>query len=369
VGHDPAVREAYDVVVVGAGMAGLAATRALAQDGWDVLALEQFRLGHDRGSSHGSSRIFRLSHDDVGDVRRALHALELWRALEAESGDELIRANGQLDVWADVSGLEAALEECAVPFERLEPGEIRARFGIEAPSGSSGLLQADGGIALADRALAAFAESARRHGATIVEEARVDQLLPDEDTVAVESAAGRFTARAAVVTAGSWAPRLLAPLGIELPVEVTRETIAYFGLGEPRIVPSVIESETGGSFGAYALEAPGYGLKAGLHRSGPTVDPDEPGEPDERRVDWLAEWVAARFPFADPAPAGAQTCLYTSTDDERFLFERHGRVVVGSACSGRGFKFAPLTGRLVADLAGEVLDPSRAGTRASTRLS
>src|SRR5437867_3330271 len=132
-------------------MAGLAAARALAQDGWDVLALEQFRLGHDRGSSHGSSRIFRLSHDDVGDVRRALRAHELWRELEAESGDELLRANGQLDIWADVSGLEAALEECAIPFERLDEAEILARFGIVAPPGSSGLLQADGGIALADR--------------------------------------------------------------------------------------------------------------------------------------------------------------------------------------------------------------------------
>jgi sarcosine oxidase len=369
VGHDPVVREAYDVVVVGAGMAGLAATRALAQDGWDVLALEQFGLGHDRGSSHGSSRIFRLSHDDVADVRRALRALELWRELEHEAGEPLIRANGQLDVWTDVAGLAAALDDCGVPFELLDRTEVAVRYGVEAPRGTSGLFQADGGIALADRALVAFAEGARRRGATILEEARVTELRPDEDSVTVGTTAGRFRARVAVVTAGSWAPRLLRPIGVRLPVEVTRETVAYFGLRERRPFPSVIESETGGSFGAYALEAPGVGLKAGLHRSGPRADPDEPGEPEYERVAWLAEWVGARFPFADPEPLSAQTCLYTSTDDERFLVERHGRVVVGSACSGRGFKFAPLTGRTVADLAAEILDPSREGIRPPTRLS
>jgi sarcosine oxidase len=363
------VREAYDVVVVGAGMAGLAAARALAQDGRDVLVLEQFRLGHDRGSSHGSSRIFRLSHDDPADVRGAVQALELWRELEREAGEELLRTNGQLDIWVDVSGLRAALEECGVAFELLDGGEVRDRFGVEAPPGTTGLFQADGGIALADRALAAFARGARERGATIVEEARARTLETADDGVAVESDAGRFSARAAVVTAGSWAPALLGPMGIDLPVEVTRETVAYFRLRDERTIPSVIESETGGSFGAYALEAPGYGLKAGLHRSGPAADPNEPGEPEKARVVWLAEWVAERFPFADPQPIAAQTCLYTSTDDERFLFERHGRIVVGSACSGRGFKFAPLTGRVLADLAAEALEPAAAESRQATRLS
>jgi sarcosine oxidase len=353
--EDPGVGDAHDVVVIGAGMAGLAAARALALDGRDVLVLEQFQLGHERGSSHGSSRIFRLSHDDPDDVRRAIRALELWRELEAEAGEPLLRANGLLDLWSDLSTLEEALEECGVPFERLDRPEIERRFGVRAPEGTTGLFQPGGGVALADRTLEALARSIRARGGTIVEEAPVRAIERSDDGVTVESGAGRHEARVAVVTAGSWASRLLDPLEIALPVEVTRETVAYFRLREERTVVSVIEWQRGGSDGAYALEAPGEGMKAGHHRSGLPADPDELAEPDASRVTWLAEWVGERFPFADPEPIRAETCLYTSTDDERFLLERHGRVVVGSACSGRGFKFAPLTGRMLADLAAEVL--------------
>ncbi len=341
----------HDVIVVGAGVVGLAAARALARDGYEVLVLEQFRLGHARGSSHGGSRIFRLSDEDVTVVRRAQRALELWRELEAEAGELLLKANGQLDVWTDTSALEAALSACGVPYELLERAEVERRFLIRAPEDTRNVFQRDGGIVLADRTLQALARSARAHGAVILEETPAAAIEEDGRGVSI----GSYRARVGVIAAGSWASRLLAPLGIDLPVETTRETVAYFRLREASTMPSVIESDTSGSAGAYALEAPGLGLKAGLHRSGPLVDPDDESGPDEERVAWLASWVADRFPAADPEPVRAETCLYTSTDDERFLLERHSRVVVGSACSGRGFKFAPLTGRVLADLAGEAL--------------
>jgi sarcosine oxidase len=101
----------------------------------------------------------------------------------------------------------------------------------------------------------------------------------------------------------------------------------------------------------YALRDPLHGLKAGAHMSGGPVDPDEPPEPDGEVVAAVAAWVAERFPTADPDPAALDTCLYTSTDDERFILERHGRIVVGSACSGHGFKFAPAVGERLAALA------------------
>ena len=106
---------------------------------------------------------------------------------------------------------------------------------------------------------------------------------------------------------------------------------------------------------AYALAAPGAGLKAGLHHSGPVTAPDDDPEPDERLAAWAAGWAASRFPDAG-AVLGAETCLYTNTADEEFVLERHGRVVVGSACSGHGFKFAPMVGRTLAALAREAAD-------------
>ena len=152
-----------------------------------------------------------------------------------------------------------------------------------------------------------------------------------------------------VVCAGPWARRLLAPHGIDLPVVETRETIAYFRLeGE---IPSVVAEVVTKGHGFYSLADPVYGLKVGAHMRGKPADPDVVEGADPALVEEIAEWTASRFPAADPEPVGAQSCFYTTTDDERFILERHGRIVVGSACSGHGFKFAPAVGKRLAALA------------------
>jgi sarcosine oxidase len=107
-----------------------------------------------------------------------------------------------------------------------------------------------------------------------------------------------------------------------------------------------------GGQAAFALAAPGRGVKAGLHHSGPAADPDEEARTDARVAAWAADWVASRYANAGEQ-RGAETCLYTNTADEEFVLERHGRIVVGSACSGHGFKFAPVVGRTLAALARE----------------
>ena len=186
------------------------------------------------------------------------------------------------------------------------------------------LFQPDAGVVYADRACAAFARGLR-----IEENHRVESLDDlDEDVV--------------VVCAGPWARRLLAPHGIDLPVVETRETVAYFRLeGE---VPSVVAEVVTKGHGFYSLADPVYGLKVGCHMRGKPADPDVAEDADPALVAEIAEWTAKRFPAADPDPVGAQSCFYTTTDDERFILERHGRIVVGSACSGHGFKFAPAVG-------------------------
>ena len=101
----------------------------------------------------------------------------------------------------------------------------------------------------------------------------------------------------------------------------------------------------------YSLHDPVYGLKAGAHHAGAEDDPNAEAVPDPAIVERISNWVRDRFPAVDPEPVEAQTCLYTTTADERFILERRGRVVVGSACSGHGFKFAPAVGRRLAELA------------------
>ncbi|MGI8421735.1 MAG: FAD-dependent oxidoreductase, partial [Gaiellaceae bacterium] len=185
-------------------------------------------------------------------------------------------------------------------------------------------------------ALAALCSSAERHGATIHEQRLVGRL--DE-----------LEADAVVVTAGAWASALLAEAGIELPVVATRETVCYFA--HPPGPPSLIEYGSPRGDAYYALSAPGIGLKAGIHHAGAHDDPRQEGRPDPELVELTRAWVVERFPGVGPEPLRTETCLYTCSADERFVLERHGRIVVGSACSGHGFKFAPAVGRRLAALA------------------
>ena len=330
-----------EVVIVGAGVMGLATARALARAGRDVVLCEQFEVGHEHGSSHGGSRIVRLSYPEERWVRLAQDSYPLWRELEAECGRALLEQPGTLDL-GDWQAKRNALAACAVPFEVLDAAEIERRFPIRIEPGESGLFQADGGIVLADLALQALLASAAAAGAHIREQLRVDSVEEDGDGVR----AGAVRARVAVVTAGAWAPALA---GID--ATPTRETTSYFSLEEP--VPSVIDPSAGGRSG-YALAAPGVGLKAGLHQSGPAIDPDEPGGPDAEIADRTAAWVERRFRGVGPA-VKVETCLYTTRANDEFMLERKGRIVVGSPCSGHGFKFAPVIGERLAALAEEAL--------------
>lgn len=325
------------VAVVGAGVLGLATARALAQRGADVTVYERFELGHTRGSSHGTSRIFRLSHAEEHWIRLAQRAYELWRELERETGASVLKLNGLLDVEADSTARLDALRRSGVEHEVLDPDEALRRFGV-AFDGDV-VFSPEAGISLAEEARGAFAASARNAGAQIEENARIERL-------------GDVDGDAVVVTAGGWAPKLLADAGVRLDATPTRETVAYFPLREERMIPSVIDERDpgAGDLSFYALEAPGVGLKAGLHKSGGAADPDVGGEPDEQVVRRVADWVARRFPFVAPEPLRAETCIYTNTPDDAFVCERRGRYVVGSACSGHGFKFAPAVGEILANL-------------------
>jgi sarcosine oxidase len=356
-GHD------VEVVVVGAGIAGAATSHALAADGRRVLLLEQFELGHARGSSHGASRIFRLAYADPELVSLAREALAGWRALEAECGEPLLVQTGSLDLGAIALEHAPGLEAAGVRCERLTGREVGARWPIAAAGDEPAVFQPDGGIARADRAHAAFLDGARTAGCEVREQTRVTGLTAVEGGVRVDLTAETISTGAVVVTAGAWAAGLLAPLGIDLEAAPTRETVAYFQLHDAAELPSVIDAAApANGVGAgrrdrvsYGLAAPGVGLKAGLHHAGPEIDPDEAGVPDESVVRWAAEWVGRRYPEVDPSPLAVETCLYTNRPDERFLLERRGRVVVGAACSGHGFKFAPVVGRTLAGLARDAL--------------
>src|SRR3954468_9922654 len=216
------------VAIIGGGINGAATAWALARRGVDVTLHEQFGRAHDRGSSHGRSRIWRLAYPERHWVDLAREGVEGWRELERESGETLLETTGLLEFAAEEQyGSGAALAAAGISCEAPTPEEIADRFGIQVPRGWTSLWQPEAGWVRADRALDAFLRVAAENGARIEHGSRV--AIADVD-------AG---ADAVVVAAGSWAPRLLAEEGIALPVRLTRETVAYFRLGRP--VPSILE--------------------------------------------------------------------------------------------------------------------------------
>ena len=337
-----------DVVVIGAGLAGSAAARALALAGREVLLLERFELGHRNGSSHGTSRIFRFSYDDPNLVRDAMDSLKLWRELENEVGEPLIVTTGGLD-HGDIDANLRALQTCGATTEVIDGAVASERWpAYSFPSDSRVLFQPDAGYARADHCLRAFVTSATSHGAELRTSFRVHALKDDGGRALVETDDDTISARVAVVTAGGWVNELIGTIGEPLPVDVTRQTVAYFEMDPAISFPTLVDWTDPP---LYSLPAPGIGVKVGAHHVGPITDPNEPGVVDEGTVEVMTAWTRKRYPLAAREPEAAETCIYTSTADERFIFERRGPFVIGSACSGHGFKFGPLTGRRLADLA------------------
>ena len=349
--------ERVEVAVVGSGVIGSAAARALAARGAQAVLLEQFELGHARGSSHGATRIFRLSYPDPGYVRMAVIGREAWTRLQDEAGQELLVTTGGLDAGPAAGSCAAALGECGVAHTWLPAEEVSARFpGVAPRPGEPMLYQADAGVLLADRAVAALQRLAGRDGADIRGCTPVVGVEPKGDRVLLRTQAGEISARVAVIAAGGWCAGLLAGALARVPeLTVTLQRIRYF---MPRAAvggwPTLIEwSGTAAEW--YAVPAAGGapGVKVAAHTPGRSVDPGsgpfdeiDPGAEQE-----AARYVRERLPGLVPDGLGAETCLYTMTPDEHFVLDREGPVVVGGGGSGHAFKFGPLLGETLADLA------------------
>jgi sarcosine oxidase len=346
----------FDVVVIGAGAIGSATAWWLAREGRSVLLAERFEPGHARGSSHGAVRIFRFAYNDPELVAMAMQALPLWRELEDDCGEVLVEQSGAVDHGPPdvIDRIVAALRECGVRHERMHGAAMSERFaGLRFDDAA--VFHPDGGRTFADRTVSALQRRAADHGADVRFgcPTRVVATGPDD----VELDAGGETVRAdrVVVAAGPWAADVLASAGAgALPaLSVTQEHVVHFRpLDESLVWPSFIHHRPAGEQARYGLPSVDEGLKVGVHHGGPEVTGDtQLAELDAEQVDRIVDYAGDWIPGVVPEPQFGATCLYTTTPDERFVVERRGPIVIGSACSGHGFKFTPLTGRRLARLA------------------
>jgi sarcosine oxidase len=356
----------FDVVVVGLGVTGAAALHRLAKRGVRVLGLDRLTPGHDQGSSHGESRIIRLGYfEHPSYVPLLRRAYELWRELEAEAKAKLLHITGIVEIGPPggevVSGTLAASRLHNLPHDVMDAVETMRRFpAFSIPDDYVGVFQPDGGFITAEPAIAAMIAQAQAAGAEIQTNVTVHSVTPHGNGVHIETSAGLIDARTAIAAAGSWLKQFMPDL--PAPLRVTREVMGWFEPQNP--VPFLA-----GSFPVFLLESSlgqHYGFppwRNGLlkiakhHHRNETVDPDHVDRvvsADDEAL--IRPFVSRYIPAADGPLRSAKTCLYTMTPDHDFLIDRlpgAPNIVVASPCSGHGFKFAPVIGEILADLASE----------------
>lgn len=343
-----------DVIVVGAGIMGAAAAWQLARRGLRVTVYEQFALDHLRGSSHGASRIFRLAYDNPTYIHLAQRALPLWREAEADLGRDLLAISGTLDFGPPdaLQPTARALSAADVPFERVSADQVAVRFpSFALPPDWEAIYQADGGVLYADDCRLGLIELARRAGAEIRPDTRIERLVPEANGMTVETSAGSARAAFVVLTAAGWSNRLLEPLGLGVPLKITREHIAYYPYrNHQRTLPFIVH-DSGRSFDVYGLpNGRQPSIKVGEHGVGPVVSAESEPVLETERLDSVHAWVRDHLPAVWPEPVGADTCLYASTPDDDFVIERFDHLVLGMGFGGHGFKFGAVIGSLLADL-------------------
>jgi sarcosine oxidase len=343
-----------DVIVVGAGIMGASAAWHLASRGLKTVLLEQFELDHQRGSSHGSARIFRLVYDIPEYVELARQALPLWRRAERELDRDLLWTTGGLDIGppTEIAALSTVLSAQGVSHELLSSWMLRDRFpAFTVPESWEALSQPEGGVLHADACRLGLAELARRAGATILPRTPVLSLEPSNSGVSLMTPDGRWDAESAVLTAAGWTNRLIEPLGLHVPLRVTREHVAYYrGHHAERIVPFIFR-QAPQRFHFYGLPNWQSGeVKVGINASGPETDPDAEPVLDAEMVRSISESVHRYLPSLDLEPQSVETCLYASTPDDDFVLERTGSLVLGVGFGGHGYKFGAVIGSLLADL-------------------
>ena len=353
----------HDVVVVGLGGIGSAAAYWLARRGVDVVGLEQFDLGHERGASHDHSRIVRLSYHTPGYVRMAAQAYHAWAALEDDAGERLLVRTGGLDLGPvegaiPLEDYERSMEACGVAFERLDAREIMRRWPQwRLDDDVRGLYQPDAGLVSPTRATAVHQDLARRHGAVLRENTPVVGLRASGAEADVLTPDGTYRCRSVVLTVDAWANDLLAPLGVRLPLTITQEQVTYFAPPSPDAFaperfPIWIWMDVPCFYGfpAYGEAGPKVAEDVG----GPEVTPSGRSfRPEPENLARVRAFVRDHLPGAVGPEIASRTCLYALTPDRDFVIEAvpgHPNVFVALGAA-HGFKFASLIGRILADLA------------------
>lgn len=357
--------DAFDVVVVGLGAMGSATLYALARRGVRVMGIDRFDPPHDRGSSHGESRVFRMAYfEDPAYVPLLRLALEQWRNLEEYTGERVLTMTGILEAgFPGAPQVQDSLRSSIqynLAHEVLRSSEVNKRFpAFSLPSDWDCVFQPDGGVLYPEKAIRLFLSSARNWGARVRSNTIVREVRPLKDRVEVVLESGEVIESAsAVLAAGPWIADLIPELGRHL--ALTRQPLVWFRPRDPELIKGdrmpVFSLQTKNDVIYGFPDMFGSGVKVASHLSGGEMlraDGSRSEVSDEEKAGLRA--VLERYvPAAAGSFSHATTCIYTRASDEHFvlgLHPDHPKIVLASPCSGHGFKFSSIVGEVLADLA------------------
>ncbi len=355
----------YDVIVIGLGGMGSAAAYHLAARGQRVLGLEKFTAAHDKGSSHGGSRIIRQSYfEDPAYVPLLLRAYELWEQLAADTAREVYRLTGGLFIGPPdcltVAGSRRASLEWDLPHEILDATAIARRYPTLTPHPEDiALYEAKAGFARPEMTVQAHLDLAETAGAELHFGEPVLEWKETAGGVDVTTTRGTYTSGQVVICPGAWAPQLLAEF--DIPITVERQVLYWFqprGGTTPFVDhPIFIHEDTTGmqAYGFPAIDGPDGGVKVSFFRKGIPCTPETIDRTvHDQEISEMRDRVSQLVPSLDGPCLHSATCMYSNTPDQHFVIARHPsceNVTVACGFSGHGFKFVPVVGEILADLA------------------
>lgn len=351
----------YDAIVVGAGGVGSAAMRELTQRGLRVLGIDRFAPPHNRGSTHGETRIMRQAYFEHPDYVPLLwRTYEHWAELEQATGTKLFRQCGLVEAGpADgevVAGVLRAAREHSLEVEELTASELTNRWpALKLPEGLAAVFEPTAGYLLVERCVEVLLAEAKRHGAELLTNCEVTGWTATLGGVEVTTNQGSYSAGSLVIAAGAWAGQLLGKLGV--PLSVLRKSLFWYpaiGVEQCTKLPAFLyELGYGVPYGFPSVD--GLLMKIAVHDGGiPVDDPLEvESSVDARELGITQRFLAECVTGAGGTPTNHKTCFYTMTPDSHFVVDRHPQhenVVFAAGLSGHGYKFAPVLGEALADL-------------------
>lgn len=354
----------YDVIVVGVGAMGSAACWRLARRGVRVLGLERFDVGHALGSSGGETRLIRKAYYEHPDyVPLVQRAYELWGEVESESKSKLLFQTGGLYLGPRegelITGSLRSARKHRIEHELLEGDGLRRRYPQWLlPEGYVGLYEAGAGYLLCELAVATMARLAVSQGAEVRSNEGIRSWSADGDGVKVRTDRGEHHAAKIVFTAGAWTEKLVMDLGV--PLSVTRQVLGWVSPSDPANfavgrLPCWAVEHAGGLFYGFPILEGGDTMKLAYHHRGPSAEPDSMDRRARAEDETDFRPLIRRYlPGADGPLRKMHVCMYTYSPDSHFIVDRHTaheNVLLACGFSGHGFKFAPVIGDALADLA------------------